>query len=358
MPDKLSNMFGPVINNRLDPILRGVSRSIFLTLRVAPAATRRQLAVAYLFCRAADTIADTELLSRESRLDDLRCFRSQFETDEPRRDEVRSLSDRTGQPQSIPEEQALLARLEECFEAFSGLTSQDRELVKKLVTTLTRGMEMDLERFPAEESGEVAALPSDADLDLYTYYVAGCVGEFWTDLQVAHLRSLSTWDLASMREKGICFGKGLQMTNILRDVDRDLAIGRSYFPQPRLAEAGVTMEDLHRGHSRERLKPLLHHYLQMTLRYYRDGWHYTLAIPRRVPRLRLACAWPLLIGLRTLARLARSADPYAPGTLHKVPRAEVYPILRRSAARVFSNRALHRLYEEFEREVRLALEKQ
>jgi len=350
-------MFGPVINHRLDPILRGVSRSIFLTLRVAPAATRRQLGVAYLFCRAADTIADTKLLSQESRLDDLRRFRSQFEAEEPQRDEVRSISERTGAPQSIPEEQALLARLEECFEVFARLDSQDRALVRKLVTTLTRGMAMDLERFPPEESGEVAALPSDSDLDLYTYYVAGCVGEFWTDLQATHLRSLSGWDLTSMREKGIRFGKGLQMTNILRDVDRDLAIGRSYFPQPRLAEAGVTAEDIHRGQRRERLKPLLDDYLHLTLRYYRDGWEYTLAIPRRLPRLRLACVWPLLIGLRTLARLARSPDPYAPGTLHKVPRTEVYPILRRSASRVFSNRALDRLYMEFEREVRLSIEK-
>ena len=355
--DTLSLMFGPVIDNHLDPILRGVSRSIFLTLKVAPAATRRQLGVAYLFCRAADTIADTKLLSRESRLDDLRRFRSQFEAEEHQEEEVRSISERVGGPQAIPQEQALLARLGECFEVFSQLDSQDRALVRKLVTTLTRGMEMDLEHFPPEESGEVASLLSEADLDLYTYYVAGCVGEFWTDLQAAHLRSLSVWDLSSMREKGIRFGKGLQMTNILRDVDCDLAIGRSYFPESRLVEAGIRVEDIHRGQGRERLKPILVEYLKLTLRYYRDGWEYTLAIPRSLPRLRLACAWPLLIGLRTLARLSRSTDPYAPGTLHKVPRAEVYSVLCRSASCVFSNRALERLYGGLEGEVKLALEK-
>src|SRR5688572_3431199 len=110
-------MLGPVISRGLDPVLRGVSRSIFLTLKVAPAATRRQLAVAYLFCRAADTIADTRILSREDRLDTLRSFRSQFERSTSI-EEVRSLAGRLGPPQGIPEERDLLFRLEECFAAF------------------------------------------------------------------------------------------------------------------------------------------------------------------------------------------------------------------------------------------------
>ncbi|HVR74036.1 MAG TPA: phytoene/squalene synthase family protein [Planctomycetota bacterium] len=338
----------------LDPILRGVSRSIFLTLKVAPSATRRQLGVAYLFCRAADTIADTRLLSRETRLESLRRFRAQFEGDAPRLDDVRRIGEETGPPQAVPEERALLQRLPECFEAHARFDPADRARLRKLVTTLTRGMEMDLERFPSEESGETAALETEADLDLYTYYVAGCVGEFWTDLQVARIPALGRWDLASMCEKGIRFGKGLQMTNILRDVDRDLALGRCYFPRPRLEAACVTLEDLRAGRGRDRLKPLLDEYLGVTIAHYRAGWEYTLAIPRSVPRLRLACAWPLLIGLRTLGLLAAAEHPYAPGAVLKVPRREVRSILRRSALKVFSDRALTRMYRELEREIAAA----
>ncbi len=179
-------MLGPVTTTALDPILRGVSRSIYLTLKVAPGCLRSQLGVAYLFCRAADTIADTRLLSRENRLESLHIFRGQFERESPSLDEIRSLGSRTGKAQRIPEEQALLRRLEECFEAYGRFCADDQVLVRKLVTTLTRGMEMYLTRFPAEESGKTAALESDAELDLYTYHVAGCVGEFWTDLEVAH----------------------------------------------------------------------------------------------------------------------------------------------------------------------------
>lgn len=348
-------MIGPVTSRSLDPILQGVSRSIFLTLKVAPGPVQRQLGVGYLFCRAADTIADTRLLSRESRLKSLRAFRALFEAEAPGLDEVKRISANLGPAQSIPEEEQLLSRLGECFQEYSRFDARDQALLRKLVTTLTLGMQMDLERFPSEESGKVAALETDSDLDLYTYYVAGCVGEFWTELQVLHLKALAHWDLPAQREKGVRFGKGLQMTNILRDVDRDLAIGRSYFPKSRLQAACVSPEELHAGRGRERLKPLLLEYLELTLEHYRAGWEYTLDIPRRVPRLRLACAWPLLIGLRTLALLARSPDPYAPGTLHKVPRSEVYSILRRSISRVFSNRLLEKVYRGLEREVRTEL---
>ena len=302
--------------------------------------------MAYLFCRAADTIADTRLLSREMRLASLRKFRAQFVREHPSESELRSIAENVGAPQKVAAEAELLRRLEECFAAFSELAAGDRALISKLVTTLTGGMEMDLERFPPEESGETRALPTDADLDLYTFYVAGCVGEFWTDLQAAHLPALESWNLPAMRELGVRFGKGLQMTNILRDVDQDLALGRAYFPQPRLEAAGVTPEELRAGRSRSRLKPILDDLLELTMGHYRAGWEYTLAIPRRLVRLRLACAWPLLIGLRTLARLAESADPYAPGTVHKVPRAEVKSILRRSFLRIASNRRLDALFKE------------
>jgi len=343
----------PVTSRALDPILRRVSRTIFLTLRVAPSATRRALGLAYLFCRAADTIADTRLLPPSSRIQRLHAYRARFESDGAgsRVADLEDVTRELGPAQAIAEERELLARLEECFREYSSLEEGDRARIRKLVTTLVQGMEMDLVNFPPEESGRASALESDEDLDRYTYYVAGCVGEFFTDLHAAHVPALARWDLVAMRERGVLFGKALQMTNVLRDVDRDLAIGRSYFPRPRLEAAGVTADELRSGRGREKLRPLLHAYLRHTLRLYRAGWEYTLAIPRRELRLRLACAWPLLIGLETLALLARARDPYAPGTVIKISRREVRRILARSAARIWSDRALSRMYGELEAKV-------
>src|SRR5688572_28398382 len=243
----------PVTSRALDPILRRVSRTIFLTLRIAPSSTRRALGLAYLFCRAADTIADTRLLPPQSRIERLDAYRARFESDGAGTGvaDLEDLARELGPAQAIAEERELLARLSECFREYSSLEAGDRGRIRKLVTTLVRGMEMDLRVFPPEESGRASALESEEDLDRYTYHVAGCVGEFFTDLHAAHVPALARWDLTAMRERGVLFGKALQMTNILRDVDRDLAIGRSYFPRPRLEAAGVTADELRSGRGGE-----------------------------------------------------------------------------------------------------------
>ena len=66
----------------LHDILKQVSRSFYLTLNVLPAGVRDQMGLSYLFARAADTIADTDLIDRTQRLKYLNQFRAQFTTAE------------------------------------------------------------------------------------------------------------------------------------------------------------------------------------------------------------------------------------------------------------------------------------
>ncbi len=341
-----------------------MSRSFFLTLRLAPRRLRRQLGVAYLFCRAADTIADTALLPPERRLDLLARYRAQFECPEPESGAAEVFARELTSAQSIPEERTLLESLGRCFAAYIVLSEGDRALIRRLVTTLTGGMEIDLRTFPPSiptRSGpmdsipEPVALPDDAALDRYCYHVAGCVGEFWTDLTAAHVPSLARWDLVAMREKGVRFGKGLQMTNVLRDLPRDLRQGRCYLPATRLAAAQMEISELKGGPRPDRplpvrLIPILHDLLDATLAHYRAGWEYTLAIPRREPRLRLACALPLLIGLETLALLRQRPAELLAGANLKIPRRRVWVILGAAAAGVFSRNALDSLYKRAEAE--------
>jgi farnesyl-diphosphate farnesyltransferase len=63
-------------------------------------------------------------------------------------------------------------------------------------------------------------------------------------------------------------------------------------------------------------------------------------VPRLEARLRLACAWPLLIAFVTLARIARAPDLLDPAVTVKVPRPEVRRILALSGAAVASNAGL------------------
>ncbi len=326
----------------LGPLLKRVSRSFYLTLRAVPADLRRPICLAYLLARAADTIADTALIGRADRLTYLELFREAIR--EGKTERLPVIKEALVEQQQVAAERELLTRLEQAFAVLSSFSPSDQLLVRGVVLTLTDGMVMDLTTFPGEDEGRLIALQTQADLDHYTYYVAGCVGEFWTDIHMAHRLSLADWDREAMRQRGIRFGKGLQMTNILRDLSKDLRIGRCYLPQQELEAIGLQPADLLDPTAVVKVKPLLRSLLTRTLDHYQDGWVYTQQIPRREIRMRLACIWPLFIGLKTLALLARSPNLLDPKIVIKIPRGAVYRMMARSLMLIGSDAALDRYY--------------
>ena len=197
-----------------------------------------------------------------------------------------------------------------------------------------------LEHFPPEMADRVGALDTRADLERYTHMNAGCVGEFWTDMVVAHRPRCARWDLPAMRARGVRFGQGLQLVNVLRDLPRDLRIGRCYLPSADLAKLGLVPHDLLNPAALPRLRPLLDELIDDALAHLDQGRGYALAVPRREARLRLASLWPLLIGLGTLARLRRAENLLDPSVVIKMTRGEVRWLLARSLALVWSDRGL------------------
>jgi len=333
-------------NYLLTDLLRGISRSFYLTLRVLPSQLREPISVAYLLARAADTLADTEIVSADRRCDALHHLRGQLQSDAPSRAVLERLQiGFTGQLDHACENE-LLAVLPQLFDLLARQTAPDRSMIRKVVLTLTEGMVSDLESFPVSKSSGavVSALERGDQLDRYTYLVAGCVGEFWTDMSIAHIDVLQRWH--SNQEKysqlGIRFGKGLQLTNILRDVPRDLKIGRCYLPQAWLDEAGLTAGDLMNVANSAVARPLLVRGIHHALEHYAAAEQYVVALPRRCVRLRLAAVWPMLIGLKTLAQLSRQPNWLEAGVVCKVERQWVYCMMLLSFGAVFSNFVLKR----------------
>ena len=331
-------------------LLKRVSRSFYLSLAVLPSAVRPTIGLAYLLARAADTIADTRLVERRARITHLEALRAELSGPEPRR--LAAILAAAGS-QSLPAEHKLIARLPDCLAAYRALPPEDRDRVRKVIDTIIEGMTQDLRLFPGEDEGKLVALETSQDLDRYTYLVAGCVGEFWTEVHVAHRPRLRGWDLPEMRQLGIRFGKALQLTNVLRDVPRDLRHGRCYLPRQELAALGLSPQDLLDPTAAPSARPLLVRLLDTALNHYEAGWQYTFAIPRSETRMRLACAWPLLIGLRTLDLLARSPNWLDPAVTLKVPRVRVYGLMAHSLATVWSTRALGRQARRLHERIRL-----
>jgi farnesyl-diphosphate farnesyltransferase len=179
---------------------------------------------------------------------------------------------------------------------------------------------LDLYRFDNPE--EVRALRTGADLDEYTYLVAGCVGEFWTRLcfrHVSNFAQMSEWEMSALGEE---YGKALQLINILRDAGSDLRAGRCYFPEEELISARLTAAQV--LSEPERFQQIYLSWVEKAERGLECGMQYSGAIQNR--RVRAATVLPALIGARSLA-LLREAGTSMLDRRVKVSRHEVRGII-------------------------------
>jgi len=309
-----------------DALLRGVSRSFYLSLRVLPQALRPQVSLAYLLARASDTVADTKAVPRQRRLQLLRAMRQ---------GDFRPVSE-LASGQALPAERLLLERLDDCGAALESLAPGDRGLIRSLLDTIISGQIFDLERFPGESERELAALSDAAELDRYAYLVAGCVGEFWTRMCAAHLPLFAALDQEELLRLGPRLGKGLQLVNILRDLAGDLRGGRCYLP---VREPRRFLDPGRFGELRE----VYDRWLGAAAAHLDAGWEYVERLPPGLWRVRLACIWPIWIGLATLARLRR-ANPLDLSRRVMVPQWRVNLLLGQSLLCVRSGRLLGLTY--------------
>ena len=177
------------------------ARSSFHTaLRLLPAPRRAAMYEIYAFCRAVDDIADGAAPAPAKR-----AALEQWRAD------IRACC-----AGAAP---ASLGALQGHVEAF-GLACADFEAV-------IDGMLMDAGAAPL-------CAPAADILDLYCDRVASAVGRL--SVKVFGMPGLDGVLLAHH------LGRALQLTNILRDIDEDAAIGRVYLPREPLLEAGVVLD--------------------------------------------------------------------------------------------------------------------
>jgi len=315
----------------LNDLLRATSRSFYLTLRVLPEAIRPQIGLAYLLARTTDTIADTDLVPLPQRLETLQKLRERIVGQSTAPLNFGELAEHQG----TDAEKVLLEKVEAGVAALQSFSERDRSLIRDVLTIITGGQDLDLQRFAgaatAGPTQKIIALETDAQLDDYTYRVAGCVGEFWTRMCRLHLFPRAPLDEKQFLMDGIRFGKGLQLVNILRDLPVDLKKGRCYLPMEMLEPAGLRPETLLSGVNEQKFLPLYRRYLDEAEAHLRAGMNYTKTVPFGQFRVRLACAWPILIGMKTIDKL-RAADVNQLQQRVKVSRQEVRSLMACSIA--------------------------
>jgi farnesyl-diphosphate farnesyltransferase len=316
------------LNPESKNLLKQTSRSFYLTLRALPGAVQSQIGLAYLLARTTDTIADTEIVPLEQRQHALQQLRARILGQNETPLDFTALAVRHGDPA----ERELLETCDRSLADLRGLTPEDLQRLRDVLRTIISGQELDLQRFAGASAGSIIALATDVELEDYTFRVAGCVGEFWTKMCRTHLFPTASLDETQFLRDGVRFGKGLQLVNILRDLPADLRKGRCYIPMDQLAQSGLTPTDLLQVTNHTRFGPLYRRYLDQAEAHLVAGWRYTNTIPYGQVRVRLACAWPILIGMETIRRL-RSGNILDASQRIKVSRADVRRIIVQTVVR-------------------------
>jgi phytoene synthase len=183
-----------------EQITRASKSNLALAFVSLGAERRRDITIFYAFCRLIDDIADSRKLHPEEKARRLTSWR-------------KAISD------PVADEPALAPEVR-------GLISQ-YAITPAMLEEIIDGVEMDL---------TIARYETFAALREYCYRVASAVG----------LVSIEIFGYQNpvCKEYAVELGLALQMTNILRDVDKDLANGRIYLPQEDLGQFNYSAADL------------------------------------------------------------------------------------------------------------------
>lgn len=174
---------------------------------------KRDITVFYAFCRVIDDIADSSELSVVEKRVRLAKWRQMLHA-------------------TAPDEPLLARDVRQLITKYS--------LPNDMLEEIIAGVEMDLNtlRYPTFE-----------ELRVYCYRVASAVG----------LVSIEIFGYRNQRCKqyAIELGLALQMTNIIRDVGKDMQNGRIYLPQEDLARFHYSETELMQRHYNERFVQLM-----------------------------------------------------------------------------------------------------
>ncbi|MGC6564147.1 MAG: squalene/phytoene synthase family protein [Akkermansiaceae bacterium] len=261
-------------------VLKNVSRSFYLSLRFLPKNFRPAASLGYLLARMSDTFADATVWSVEERKELLEGFRTHVLEGR----DFQCPEDREGLPEG---EKVLLGHLEDCMDALVRLPEAEQAAIRKVVGIITEGQGWDLVRF---DGAGVVSLDHDEELRNYTYQVAGCVGEFWTEIGFETDPGFSRCSRDEMNEWGRAYGRSLQLINVVRDVPEDWLNGRCYLP-------GVS--------SKKDLEAARGPWIDEALEGLESAQRYSEALNGK--RMRFATILPALIGRETLLRLREAS---------------------------------------------------
>ena len=222
-------------------IARSAAKNFYYGFLVLPRRKRNALSAVYAYMRLCDDITDDNTLSPDDRRNKLAEWLDKVH---------RALA-------SQPTDDPVLLALADAQRSY--------QIPLGLLDQLAYGTAADLDQEARQFDAQAQLMPryqTFEDLRQYCYGVASVVG-------LVCIRIFGYRDPAAEPLAERC-GLAFQLTNIIRDIKEDVAMGRVYLPAQDLAEFELTAADL-ASPNLARLRPLLAMEAERALEYYRAG---------------------------------------------------------------------------------------
>jgi phytoene/squalene synthetase len=313
----------------LRDLLRTASRTFAIGIEQLPGVLCDAGTVAYLLLRVSDYLEDNEDMSAQKKIILLNLWAEILEGNTKVEDLTSQLHNvDTSNPDAVVAQHAedILVRL------FSLPTEVQQIIVQQVIKT-NYGMARWIERGPQ--------VIDEADMDDYMFEVAGRVGYLLTHLFAWYstaIRDKKDKLLPLSRE----FGLALQTVNVIRGLRKDYERGWVFVPKKFLAAVNLTAHELFQPENRAAAIQVLDMLADKAERHLHAALACVKSLPPWQHRIRLACIFPLMFAIRTLAISRRNAQVFESEA--KITREEVKRIVMDTTLWGWSNSWLDSYY--------------
>ena len=296
----------------LRDLLRTASRTFAIGIEQLPGVLCDAGTVAYLLLRVSDYLEDNEDMPAQKKIVLLNLWAEILNGNAKVEELISQIQNGdTSNPDAVVAQHTkdILLRL-------ASLPTEVQEIIVHHIIKTTYGMARWVERGPQ--------VMDEADMDDYMFEVAGRVGYLLTHLFAWYstaIRNKKDKLLPLSRE----FGLALQTVNVIRGLRKDYERGWVFVPKKFLAAVNLTAHELFQPENRAEAIKVLDMLADKAERHLHAALACVKSLPPWQHRIRLACIFPLMFAIRTLAISRRNAQVF--DSEAKITREEVKRIL-------------------------------
>jgi len=314
-------------------MLRNVSRTFSLSIEKLPPVLRDPITIAYLLFRIADCIEDHNTIDSDRKACLLRLWSDILTGNRPPHDLTVQLQDLDDTDPEV----YVACHADEVIAYLDTIPGQLRDIVTGHASETAQGMAR------WQEQGPFVA--TEEEMDDYMHQVAGRVGYLLTEI-FSWYSPVIQQKRTSLLHLGREFGLGLQTVNIIRGLRKDYERGWVFVPATFFEKKGLTRETFFDNNTGDKALSVINLVIEKAKRHLDNGLTYITLLPRNERRIRLACIWPLLFAVKTLALSRNNLDVITAET--KMTRPQVKNIVLVSSMLYWSNTALKNYYRYLE----------